>query len=135
VPGVSRLLLQVTNTLLALLTIALAGASLVFGTDNAIYTNAVPTIPSLDSNLRFMGGVGLGLGIALLWITPSIEKKGALFRVIWLCALAGGAGRLISAVVVGAPPAPMILFALIEVPGVPLLIYWQHRVARAHAGS
>lgn len=76
-----------------------------------------------------MGGIGMGLGLTLLWLTPSIEKRTVLFRAIWLCALAGGVGRLISAVVVGLPATPMIVFAAIEVPGVPLLIYWQNKVA------
>jgi hypothetical protein len=128
---VSRLLLQITNVVLALLTVGLAGASFILGTDSPIYGGSVPNIPALDSNLRFMGGLGLGLGFALLWITPTIEKRGTIFRVVWLCALAGGIGRLVSAYIVGVPPTPMIVFALIEVPGVPLLIYWQHRVAAA----
>lgn len=129
---VSRRLLQITNALLALLTISLAGASLLMGVDSPVYRSGeIPPLPALDSNLRFMGGVGVGLGVVLLAIVPTIERQTLLFRVIWLCALAGGIGRLISAASVGMPPPPMIAFAALEVPGVPLLIYWQHRVAEA----
>jgi len=127
----SRLLLQATNGALAILTIFLAGASLVMGTDSPVYSDGVPAIPSLDSNLRFMGGLGVGLGLTLLWLTPSIEKRTSLFRIIWLCALAGGIGRLVSAAVAGVPSTPILIFTLIEVPGVPFLIYWQHCVAKA----
>lgn len=132
VRDVSRRLLQLTNALLALLTIGLAGASLLMGVDSPVYSAVeIPPLPVLDSNLRFFGGMGVGLGIVLLAIVPTIERQTLLFRVIWLCALAGGIGRLISAASVGMPPLPMVLFAALEVPGVPLLIYWQHRVARA----
>lgn len=131
----SRRLLQITNGALALLTIGLAGASLAFGVHSPVYATAeLPLLPVLDSNLRFLGGLGLGLGLALLWIIPSIERQSTLYRLIWLCALAGGIGRLISAAVVGWPPLPLLVFAAIEVPGVPLLIYWQSRVAASYPG-
>ena len=127
----SRRLLQVVNLALALLTVFLAGNSLVFGTGSPIYEpGLVPDLPSLDSNLRFMGGLGVGLGLALIWITPKIEVHTTIFRLIWICALLGGIGRMISAVVVGEPPSPMILFAVIEVPLVPALIYWQHTISK-----
>ena len=127
----TRKLLQITNIVLALITIVVAGASFISGINSPIYgSDAIPPIPSLDSNLRFMGGLGLGLGFALIWITPTIEKQGPLFRLIWICALLGGIGRLISMVMVGSPPLPLVLFTVIEVPGVPLLIYWQNQVAK-----
>ena len=128
----SRRLLQIVNPILALMLIALAGASLIFGVESPIYGGSLKDIPVLDSNLRFFGGLGLGLGMALLWIIPAIEKHGLVFRIIWICALLGGLGRVISMMVSGMPPLPMVVFTLIEVPGVPLLIYWQHRVAQHH---
>ena len=127
----SRRLLQITNAVFALLTITLAGTSLLLGVDNPIYLVALPLDPSLDSNLRFMGGMGLGLGLALLWILPTIESQAALFRLIWLCAFLGGLGRLISTLAIGAPQAAMLVFAVIEVIAAPLLIYWQMRVANS----
>jgi hypothetical protein len=117
------------NVVLALLTIAAAGASLMMGMASPIYGNgSADLVPALDSNLRFLGGLGLGLGLTLLWITPSIERQGTLFRVVWGCAFLGGAGRIVSWLTVGAPPLPMLLFALIEVCIIPGLIYWQWRV-------
>ena len=128
----SRRLLQTVNFVLGLLTIFLAANSLIFGTESPIYeVGAVPPLPSLDSNLRFMGGLGLGLGVALIWITPSIEAHTIVFRLVWMCALLGGIGRLVSAAVIGQPPLPMIIFAAVEVPLVPILIYWQHSVSVA----
>jgi hypothetical protein len=113
----------------------LGSFSLILGVESPVYPDDLMSFPSLDSNLRFMGGLGIGLGLTLLWITPSIEKHTVLYRALWLCALAGGIGRFISAIVIGLPEIPMIVFAAIEVPGVPLLIYWQYKVASAAFGD
>jgi hypothetical protein len=32
--------------------------------------------------------------------------------------------------VTGSPPVPLVIFTFIEVPGVPLLIYWQNQIAK-----
>ena len=129
----SRRILQIVNLLLALMTAWLAGMSLVFGVDSPIYGQAeIPDIAALDSNLRFMGGLGLGLALALVWITPRIELHTTVFRLVWMCALLGGIGRLYSVQISGLPPIPMLVFAMIEVPGVPALIYWQSRVSRRY---
>jgi hypothetical protein len=78
----SRKLLQATNVVLALITIIIAGASFISGINSPIYgSDVIPPIPSLDSNLRFMGGLGLGLGFALLWITPNNRKTGTVIQV------------------------------------------------------
>jgi len=85
----------------------------------------------LDTNLRFFSGLWLGLGVALLWLIPSLEKQTVLFRAIWGAIFVGGIGRLLSMVTAGTPPAPFVFFTLLEIVGAPLFIYWQHRVARA----
>ena len=127
----NRTLLQLTNAALGLVTVALGAMSLLFGAESPVYQGVeIPILPALDSNLRFFGGMGLGLGVILLWITPSIERQTRMFRAIWMCALAGGIGRIISFAAVGLPPTPMIVFTALEVPLVPLMLYWQWRVAR-----
>jgi len=128
----SKRLLQIINTIIATLTIVLATMSLLFGIDSPVYKGvSIPAIPALDSNLRFFGGLGLGIGVILLWITPKIEKQTILFRSLWTCALLGGIGRLVSIFAVGFPPKPMIIFTFIEVPLVPILIYWQWKISKS----
>ena len=128
----SRRLLQLTMILMGLLTVGLAGNSLLSGVANPIYgPTLIPEVPALDSNLRFMGGMGLGLGLILLWIVPTVEQQSALFRAIWICAFLGGLGRFLSLFVVGWPPAPMIVFTVIEVLAVPGFLYWQNQVAKS----
>ena len=126
----SRRLLQIVNGIVGLVTVGLGTVQVIFGVRSPLYAAAsLPDFPILDSNLRFFGGMGLGLGLVLLWILPSIERRSVLFRALWLCAFVGGVGRLISWQVVGSPSKLLIAFTLLEVVGAPLLVYWQHRVA------
>lgn len=126
----SRLILQALTGLVAIATIGLGAVQVGFGTESPIYSAAkLPGFPILDSNLRFFGGMALGLGLILLWIVPSIERQAALFRAVWICAVLGGIGRLISAATLGAPSNLLLGFTLLEVIGAPAFIYWQHRIA------
>lgn len=132
----NRRALQVVNGLVGLATVGLGTVQLLFGVSSPLYADAhLPRFPVLDSNLRFFGGMGLGLGLVLLWILPSIEKQAALFRAVWICALLGGVGRLISVAAVGSPSHLLAAFTLLEVIGAPVLIYWQHQLATSKEGA
>jgi uncharacterized protein YjeT (DUF2065 family) len=127
--------LQVTTAILGLVPV-ITGIITMLGIYDPIYASAgVPRFPLLDSNLRFFGGVWLGLGVAILWLVPSIEKQGTLFRVIWGAIFLGGIGRLLSMVFLGLPPIPFIGFTALEIIGAPLFIYWQYRVAQIYVQS
>lgn len=131
----SRLTLQILTGLVGLATVALASMQLGFGVHGPVYASAeLPESPILDSNLRFFGGMGLGLGLILLWIVPSIERQTVLFRAVWICALLGGIGRLISVAAAGSPSNLLVGFTILEVIGAPLFIWWQHRVALTGGG-
>lgn len=128
----SRRALQLVNAVVAVLTIALGSMQLVFGIQSPVYASAgLPTHALLDSNLRFFGGMGLGLGLILLWILPTIERRTDLFRAVWICAFLGGVGRLFSLFLVGPLPLPFVAFTALEVVGAPVLVVWQKRVADA----
>ena len=59
-------LLQITTALLGLVPL-LTGLITMLGVHDPLYSAAgIPALPLLDSNLRFFGGVWLGLGIAIL---------------------------------------------------------------------
>ena len=126
-------LLQITTALLGLVPLR-TGIITMLGVHDPLYSAAgIPALPVLDSNLRFFGGVWLGLGIAILWLVPRIETETVLFRAIWGAIFLGGAGRLLSILLVGTPPIPFVGFTALELIGAPLFIYWQHRVAEAAA--
>jgi hypothetical protein len=70
----SRLLLQICTGLLALIPIA-TGIISMQGVKDPLYRPlGLPAEPVLDSNLRFFGGVWLGIGLALLWLVPSVDR-------------------------------------------------------------
>jgi hypothetical protein len=128
---VSRFPLQLVTALLALIPIA-TGILTLLGIRDPIYRRlGLPSSPILDSNLRFFGGIWLGLGLAMLWLVPTIEHQGVLFRALWMAVFLGGVGRLLSWIVIGAPPVPFIGFTLLELVGSPLFIYWQYRIAQS----
>lgn len=106
------------------------------GVRDPIYASAIlrPS-PVLDSNLRFFSGVWLGLGVAMYWLIPTIEKQTALFRALWIMVFIGGIGRLVSALTGAVPPAPFIGFTMLELLGAPAMIWWQTQVERRSSSS
>ncbi len=125
--------LQIASAVLAMVPLV-SGALTMLGVHDPLYKAlALPAAPLLDSNLRFLGGVWLGIGLGALWMVPSIERQTLLFRLIWGAIFIGGIGRLLSMWAVGLPPLPFVAFTGLEVIGAPLFILWQRAVAAAYA--
>ena len=122
--------LQIVMGLLGIIPVA-TGLLGMMGVHDPVYVAAgVPPIVLLDTNLRFYSGVWIGLGLALWWLIPRIEKQTVLFRVLWGMIFIGGVGRLLSMIMLGGPPVTFVAFTAIEIVGAPLFIWWQLRVAR-----
>ena len=129
----SRRLLQVATAILSLIPIA-TGIITMTGVDDPLYAALdLPRSPLLDSNLRFFGGVWLGLGLAMLYLVPSIERQTVLFQALWGAVFLGGIGRALSSAFVGLPPLPFMGFTALEIIGAPLFVFWQKQVERSHA--
>jgi Domain of unknown function (DUF4345) len=123
--------LQITMALLGAIPVVTGLVSLL-GLSDPIYASAgIPQNALLDSNLRFFGGVWLGLGVGVYWLLPNIEKHTLLFRILWGMIFLGGVGRLLSMVFLAPPPLPFIGFTVLEILGAPLFVLWQARLARA----
>jgi Domain of unknown function (DUF4345) len=122
--------LQVAMALLGVIPV-LTGIVTMFGLFDPIYASAgIPPNALLDSNLRFFGGVWLGLGIALYWLIPNVERQTLLFRVLSGMIFLGGIGRLMSMIFLALPPLPFVGFTVLEIIGAPLFVWWQARVVR-----
>jgi Domain of unknown function (DUF4345) len=105
----SRRILQVLTAILGLIPFV-TGMLAMTGVDDPVYASlGMPRSPVLDSNLRFFAGVWLGLGIALLWLIPSIERQSTLFRAVWGAVFLGGIGRLLSITLIGLPPPTAVM--------------------------
>ena len=126
----SKLTLQIVMGLLAIIPVT-TGLLGLLGVEDPFYvTIGVPPIVLLDTNLRFYSGIWLGLGLALCWLIPSIEKQTIPFRVIWAMIFLGGIGRVLSMVLLAWPPAAFVAFTALEIVGAPLFIWWQSRVSK-----
>jgi hypothetical protein len=90
---------------------------------------------TLDSHLRYLSGLLLGVGIAFWSTIPRIEQQAARFRLLTAIVVVGGLGRLYGIAVEGLPPAPMLFGLAIELGVTPLLCWWQGRVAARWAQS
>lgn len=124
--------LQIATAILGLVPIAtgLIGMS---GISDPIYVSlGLPANPLLDSNLGLFGGVWFGLGLALYWLIPTIEKQTILFRAIWGMIFVGGIGQLVSMLLVGLPSVPFIGFTILEIVGAPIFVAWQARIANVN---
>jgi len=126
-PLMTKRALQITCGLLGLIPVV-TGLIGLLGVSDPLYS-ALPRDVLLDSSLRFLSGVWLGLGLALLWALPHIERQTTLFRALWGMIFLGGVGRLISMAALATPPAPFIAFTVLEIVGAPLFVWWQARLA------
>lgn len=65
---------------------------------------AAPFDPVLDSQVRFLGAVWLGLGVIQLACLGDLRRYGPILQLCFAIVLLGGAGRALSLVQVGYPP-------------------------------
>jgi hypothetical protein len=126
----SKRALQILMGLLGVIPVT-TGLLGLLGVEDPVYVAVgVPRIVLLDTNLRFYSGVWVGLGLALFWLIPTIERQTVLFRVVWGMIFIGGIGRVLSMTRLGWPPVPFVVFTAIELVGAPLFIWWQSRLSR-----
>ena len=126
----SKLALEIITGLLGVVPVATGLLGLLGVEDRFYVAVGVPPIVVLDTNLRFYSGVWLGLGLAFLWLIPAIERQTVLFRALWGMIFIGGAGRLLSMMLLAWPPAPFVAFTALEIVGAPLFIWWQSRLSK-----
>jgi hypothetical protein len=130
-------ILQVILAVISLILIITGALGIIAGvTDNVgdfygvSVSNSIEGHIILDSNLRFFGGLSIGLGLIMFWIIPSIERHKLVFRLIAGMIFLGGLGRVISMLSFGIPSPLFIIFALLELL-FPLLIFLQNRIPQA----
>jgi Domain of unknown function (DUF4345) len=127
--------LQIASAALGLIPIT-TGLAAMMGLANPFYQGVeLPESALLDTNLRFFGGIWVGLGVAMFSLLPTIERQTALYRAIWGMVFLGGVGRLVSIALIGTPPPLFLVFLALELSGPPLFVLWQARVARGSGTS
>jgi hypothetical protein len=126
----NKKVLQIVLGVLGLIPILTGGLDLIVGA-NALNLAGASISPEvlanvvLDSQIRFLGSIWLGVGIVLYWLLPRIETQTTLLRLLLGIIFLGGIGRLISALLVGVPPTELIAATGLELIGMPLIMVWQ----------
>ncbi len=100
---------------------ALLGASM---------TGGGPPDVSLDSHVRYLSGLLLGIGLAFWEAIPQIERRANRVRLLTAIVFLGGLMRLIGIIFVAVPGHSMIFGVCMELVVTPLICLWQTRVAR-----
>ena len=83
----------------------------------------------LDSHVRYLSGLLLGIGLAFWWMVPRIEHHTRFVRLLTALVVLGGIGRAVGLFVVGVPSAPMSAALVMELIVTPILCLWQSRIA------
>ena len=84
----------------------------------------------LDSHVRYLSGLLLGIGLAFWEAIPQIERQGRRVRLLTAIVALGGLMRLIGILTAGVPHAPMLFGLTMELVVTPLVCLWQARIAR-----
>lgn len=134
----SKKVLQTVLGVLGLIPLLTGGIDLFLGASalNLVGAGISPDLLEnivLDSQIRFLGSIWLGVGIALYWCLPTIENQSTLFRLLIGSIFLGGIGRLTSAFLVGIPPNQFLAATGLELIGMPLLILWQSSISRSNS--
>ncbi|MBX9726599.1 MAG: DUF4345 domain-containing protein [Rickettsiales bacterium] len=127
-----RRALQCAITIAALVPISAGALGMLIGArafDPAM-TLDTPSAITLDSHVRYLSGLLLGLGITFWWMAPHIERHTTPVRVLTCMVFIGGLARLSAYFTLGAPSLPMQLAIGMELVVTPLLCLWQTRIAR-----
>ena len=103
----------------------LAGALL-----GAAMTGEGASAIALDSQVRALSGLLLGVGLAYWEAIPRIERHGERLRLLTGLVVLGGLMRLVAVGFFGTPGAPMVFGLAMELVFAPILCWWQARVAR-----
>jgi hypothetical protein len=85
---------------------------------------------SLDSHVRYLSGLLLGIGLAF-WTSLKIpEAHATRYRILTAIVVIGGLARLGGMAFKGQPDLPITLALVMELGVTPLLCLWQARLAR-----
>ncbi len=128
---IEKRLLQAVVAVACLLPLVVGGQGIVHGPAPFGHLATVPI--DLDSHFRYISGIFFATGLGFLSCIPSIERKGARFRLLGGLIVVGGLARLVSLLAVGVPSQGHVLGLGMEIGVVPCLLLWQLSFARRWA--
>src|SRR5690242_13934337 len=79
---------------------------------------------AIDSHLRYLSGLLLGLGLLALWCAADLPRRGGAFTNLCGVVALGGTARLLGLMLAGLPPWPHLLALAMELGVTPALWLW-----------
>jgi len=77
--------------------------------------------PAIDSHLRYLSGVLLGIGLLAWWCAAALPRRAPVLQALCAIVTLGGIARLAGLALAGVPPWPHVLALGMELGVVPLL--------------
>lgn len=105
-----------------------SGISGLAGIDNPLYSLRFSSDIILDSNLRFLNGMSVGIAVSVYVILPRISRETTAFRILMAAFMCGAAGRTLAALTFRDLPPSLIGLILIELISPAILIYYQSKI-------
>lgn len=100
------------------------------GTGNPIYmVEEKPGGLLLDSNLRYLNGLSVGLGVCTIGIIGDIKRRSSELRIICFIIFIGAIGRFLSIASDGFAPVPFNILPFFEAILPAVFVFWQSRIA------
>ena len=124
-PKTERRLLQAAVLVAGIVPVSAGAAGVILGARMAGGGNI-----DLDSHVRYLSGLLLGIGLVFWGMVPGIERHKLIVRVLTVLVVIGGLGRMLGVFVAGTPSTPMAAALAMELVVTPLLCLWQSRIAR-----
>ncbi len=121
-------LAQAAVALAACVPVLAGGAGIVLG--DALLGTSAGANPALDSHVRYLSGLLLGVGLAFWASVPALPRHRARFALLTAFVVLGGLARLFALPSQGWPGGPMVAALAMELVVTPLLFAWQRRLAR-----
>lgn len=121
-------LAQAAVALAACVPVLAGGAGMVLG--DALLGTPAGANTALDSHVRYLSGLLLGIGLAFWSTVPALPRHRARFALLTGFVVLGGLARLFALPSQGWPGGPMIAALAMELVVTPLLFVWQRRLAR-----
>lgn len=132
-PRGSRRALLVLIGIVGAIAVGGGGAGIVLGAVTSADPQRVAVATS--SEYRFLSGVWLALGLSLWWSLVRPETRAGMTRIVLIVAITGGLGRLVSLLVDGWPGAGFVSALVIELIGLPLLLWWHLRIIQCEPST
>lgn len=125
-------LVKITTALLSLIALLTGAMDVIVGVAGQANIGvgaaaAAPFDPVLDSQVRFLGAVWLGLGAVQLFCLGDLRRYGAILQLCFAIVVLGGIGRVLSLIQVGQPASgtgPSFIFVALAIELVLVPLAW-----------